>query len=121
MSKFIAEEIALDIIRAVRDLLATIRQFDPELADQAGRAATSLALNVAEGARRQGKDRPHLFRVAAGSAAELRIALRVALAWGYLDDGALARPLELLDRQLAILWRLCHPISSGGRASRAPR
>jgi four helix bundle protein len=63
-------------------------------------------LNVAEGNRRSGKDRLHHFRIAAGSAEEVRTALRVAAAWGDLQEPAMAEPLRLLDRVLGMLWSL---------------
>jgi len=46
------------------------------------------------------------FRIAAGSAAEVRATLEVALAWGYLDAAPLAA--AEVDRVLAMLWRLTH-------------
>jgi hypothetical protein len=68
-----------------------------------------VALCLDEGRRRAGKDRTHLFRVAAGSAAEVRSGLRLAVAWGYLGGAELGTAFELLDRELAICWRLTHP------------
>jgi hypothetical protein len=35
-------------------------------------------------------------------------ALRVALAWGDVDDGDVAPALDLLDRVLAMLWRMTY-------------
>ena len=107
---FLASENALAIIRAVRIPLEQLARHDRDLESQARRAATSTALNVDEGARRQGKDRLQLYRISAGSAAELRMALRVACAWGYLEQGAVAETLRLLDAELAMLWRLTHPV-----------
>jgi len=42
----------------------------------------------------------------AGSADEVRAALRVAEAFGYLEPAAIEEPLQLVDRVLAMLWRL---------------
>ena len=70
------------------------------------KAAASIALNLREGRRRVGKDRTHLWRVAAGSADEVQAALLVAEAFGYVDQASLKRPLELADRVLAMLWRM---------------
>jgi hypothetical protein len=36
------------------------------------------------------------------------VALRVASAWGELSDDAIAAALGLLDRLIAMLWRLAH-------------
>jgi hypothetical protein len=52
--------------------------------------------------------RLHHWRVAAGSADEVRTALRVAVAWGDLDEPDAAEALGLLDRVLAMLWKLTH-------------
>ncbi|MBI5478906.1 MAG: four helix bundle protein [Deltaproteobacteria bacterium] len=105
---FDALEIAIQLAAALREPLAELRRHDRDLADQARRAAGSVALNVAEAARREGRDRHHLWRVAAGSAAEVRAALALGEAWGYLGAAALAAPRALLDRELAMLWRLTH-------------
>jgi len=67
------------------------------------RAASSIAANVAERSHRVGRDRLHLFRVAAGSAEETRAHLRVALAWGYVASGELDGAMKLLERELRLL------------------
>ena len=103
---FDAETIALELIRSLRTPLEQLQRRNVALADQARRAATSIALNVSEGRRREGKDRLHLWRIAAGSAAELRTALQVAMAWGHLGEEELRPAAGLLDRMLAVLWRL---------------
>jgi four helix bundle protein len=63
-------------------------------------------MNVSEGNQRRGADRSQCFRIAAGSAAETRTALEVACAWGYVDAQTTHTASELLDRVVAILWRL---------------
>jgi four helix bundle protein len=97
---------SLDAIRQLREPLAALTQRDPDLARQLRRAAASVALNLSEGLARTGRDRIHLWRVAQGSANEVVACLRVGEAWGDLDQAALAAPLALYDRVLAILWRL---------------
>jgi four helix bundle protein len=82
---------------------------DRGLADQIRRAATSAALNVAEGTKRNGRDRTHHYRIAAGSAAEARAALAVGAAWGHIDATRHQAVDALLDRQAALLHRLIHP------------
>jgi len=103
---FDAFEVALELVRSLRDPLATLDQRDPSLAQQLRRAAASVPLNLGEGRRRSGKDRLHLWRVAAGSAAEVVAALRVAEAFDHLDAPSVAVSLGLCDRVLAMLWRL---------------
>jgi len=75
-----------------------------DLADQLERAATSIAHNVAEGARREGRDRRRFYVMAHGSAAEVWAALDVADAWGWKIDTAAVRPI--LDREIGLLWGL---------------
>src|SRR5437763_12577203 len=99
-------EVAIELAAALREPLLRLERHDRELSDQARRATTSVALCIGEGQRRQGRDRLHLFRVASGSAAEVKTALRLAVAWGYLDKDTLGNPLALLDRVGAMLWRL---------------
>ncbi len=97
---------ALGLVSALGPVLGQLKTADRALADQLRRAASSVMLNIAEGNRRTGKDRLQFFRIAAGSAAEVRAALEVARAWGMIG-AAPAAEVEL-DRVLAMLWRLTH-------------
>jgi four helix bundle protein len=103
---------ALEFSLAVMDQLAPIerklRQQRKSLADQVGRAAESIALNFAEGRQRAGLDRIDLYRRAAGSAAELTTALRIARARGYITQEDYAAVDAHLDRVRAIAWQLTH-------------
>ena len=105
---FDAFSVALELIRAVKPLLGRIGKSNPDLVKQLRRAADSIALNVAEGRRRAGGNRTQLWRVAAGSNDEVRACLYVAHAWGSLDDSALDKPMQLIDRLGAMLYRLTH-------------
>jgi four helix bundle protein len=109
----IAFDLALELIRHLRAPLEVILKRDPSLADQLRRAAASIALNLSEGSLRSGRDRMHLWRVAAGSVAEVAACLRVAEAWGHVDADTVSVPLQQCDRLLAITWRLTHarPVS----------
>ena len=103
---FEALEVSLEVIRSLWPPLARIRTRDPKLYQQIRSAANSISLNLAEGRRRHRKDKTHLWSIAAGSADEVSTALRNAVAWGDIEEEAVARTLELLDRVLAMLWRL---------------
>jgi four helix bundle protein len=107
--QFDAFEVSLQLIASLRAPLSRLQTHDADLAGQLRRAASSVPLNLSEGRRRIGKDRLHLWRVAAGSADEARAALRVAQAWGYVEDAVIQEPLALLDRLLAMLWRMTRP------------
>ena len=103
-----AFDVSLELIRSLEQPLACLDRRDTDLAKQLRRAAASVSLNLSEGSRRQGKDRVHLWRIAAGSADEVAASLRVAEAFGYLREAASAQSLALCDRVLAMLWRLTH-------------
>ena len=106
--QFQALEVSISLIESLKQPLASIRSRDPGLYRQIRAAASSIALNLAEGNRRQGLDRIHHFRIAAGSADEVRTGLRIAVAWGDSDGEAFQTPMQYLDRILAMLWRLTH-------------
>jgi four helix bundle protein len=92
----------------VQPLQLRIKRHDRSLADQLTRAASSVALNIAESNYSDpGNQRARLF-TAAGSANETRAALRVAIAWSYCTSKDAQPPLTLLDGIVAILWRLTH-------------
>jgi len=67
-----------------------------------------LVLNLAEGRQRVGRDRLNHWRIASGSADEVRAALRLAAALGDLDSERRAKSFHLLDRVAAMLWRFTH-------------
>jgi four helix bundle protein len=103
---FQALELALDAIHHLVTPLSDIARRDPDLAQQIRRAAASMALNLGEGRRRQGRDRLHLWRVAAGSADEVVTALRVAESFQLVTRAGVAPVLEQCDRVLAITYTL---------------
>ncbi|HTJ47239.1 MAG TPA: four helix bundle protein, partial [Kofleriaceae bacterium] len=74
------------------------------LAEQIHRAACSVPSNIDEANGLAGGRRIEHFRYALGSAREVTTQLRLAQAFGYVDD--IASPLALLDRVRAMLWRL---------------
>ena len=100
----VAYNVALDLVRALRPVVAQLRAYSREAADQIERAASSIVLNVAEGERRHGRDPRRFFDMAHGSAGEIRGALDLADAWGWQIETAQAR--ALLDRELGLLWGL---------------
>jgi four helix bundle protein len=100
--------VSIELIQLLRPLVERIRRRDRGLADQLVRAANSIALNVAEADKSQGGNVRTRFHSAAGSASETRMALRVAVAWGYVA-AAQAKDAEAhLDRVIAMLWKLTH-------------
>ena len=97
--------VAVDMVRQLRPLIERIGTRDANLADQLRRAATSVPLNLSEGAYSQGGHVRARFHNALGSAAEVRACLDVAEAMGYLEhvDPGLR---DTLDRVVATVHRL---------------
>ena len=77
-----------------------------DLADQVCRAVTSIALNIAEGNGRSGKARLNSFRIARGSAEEVRAGLRLVVALRLLPEADVERSLKTLDGVVAMLCGL---------------
>jgi four helix bundle protein len=106
---FIAYEVSLEAIKSLRVVVPHIERHDRDLADQIRRAASSVTLNLAEGQRLTKGNKPKHYAIAHGSANEVRAGIMTALAWGWIEDATEA--LAVLDRLLALLWRLTHPQS----------
>ena len=101
---FAALDRMMDALALLPPIVAAIHAKDRNLADQIRRAASSVALNLAESqASRDGNARLR-FRTAYGSLSETRTALQVARVWRYIGE---TRELDvLLDRVGAMVWRL---------------
>lgn len=99
-------QIALETITALRPLMPRIRRHDRSLAAQLTRAASSTVLNIGEAEYSDPGNRRARLHSAAGSASEVRSALAVALAWGYVAEQQVRPAAERLDRVIAMLWRL---------------
>ena len=107
MSKFVAYEVAVEFVRELRPIVESISQHDSNLADQMKRAATSVVLNLSEGARRVAGNKRRAYEIAHGEAREVLGCLDCAAAWGYVVDASTTR--AKLDRLLALCWGLTHP------------
>ena len=80
------QQLVLDIIQQLRPVLAVLRRKDRSLEDQLRRAITSVALNLAEGYGLRDGNKRLRYQTALGSLDESRMALRVALAFGYVSE-----------------------------------
>jgi four helix bundle protein len=101
-------EIALQVVTDLAPLMPRIARQDRNLAQQLRRAATSIVLNIAEGEHSDPGTKRARFHTAAGSASETRAAIRLAMAWRYLQPKRVEPCLAGLDRVLAMLWKLTH-------------
>jgi four helix bundle protein len=101
-------DLAVDVARDVAAAVRGVRGRHGDLVDQVLRASESVALNLAEGAGRTGRDKPYHYGVAYASAGEALTALRILAAYRAIDPG-LAMDLQArLDQVRAIAWRLMH-------------
>lgn len=113
---FAALEVSYLVVEAVSSLVPAIERRNRDLADQLLRASTSISLNLAEGQRSAKGNRMKHYAIAHGSANEANTAVKLAVALGYVDATAAARALAILDRELALLWKLTHPEPKTDRA-----
>jgi four helix bundle protein len=95
----------IDTLRLVAPIIETIARRDADLARQLRRAASSIALNTAEGHGSTGGNERLRFRSAHASTQEVRACLDVAEALAYIDtvDASLR---DRFDRIAATLYRL---------------
>jgi four helix bundle protein len=86
-----------NIVAMARPLVESIERRDRDLGTQLRRALSSVALNVAEGfGCRAGHSRSR-FETAHGSLFEVRAALGVAVAWGYISEAQIAESSQRMD------------------------
>ena len=78
--------IALQLIRDVAPLAAQISRKDAALAKQLRDALSSSVLNLEEASGQHGARSSQHYAIALGSAREAAVALRIAVAWGYLEE-----------------------------------
>ena len=115
---FIAYDVSKQLVTRLRGIVAAIQKSDPELADQLRRAANSVLLNLAEGQKSSNGNKLRHYKIAQGSAQEIVGALDAAEAWDIVNDTAEER--ALLDRLLAIMWKLTHAPSLQPKRASAP-
>ena len=101
--RFIAYDLSIDLVTALRSTLARIKRHDAALAKQGRDALGSVPLNLNEANGRTGGDRLHHFRIALGSLREVGAVLDVAVAMGYLDVAPMIRER---DRLCGIIFSL---------------
>ena len=107
----LTEQLSIELLESIGPVLAQLRVRRPQLADQLERAATSTALNIAEGHGRCGNDSRRVLRIAAGEAHEAKAALTVARALRYVDTATINASHALADRLCGVLHGLVRSLS----------
>jgi four helix bundle protein len=103
---FDALEMSLKVLERLVPIEVRIRRKSASLARQLANASESVALNLGEGRLRRDGDKRRHFEMAAGSASEVTVALRIAVAKGYITEREAAEVDAVLDRVRAMLYRL---------------
>ena len=99
---FDALEMSLQFLERLVPVETRIRQRSASLAKQLADASESIALNLGEGRLRHAGDKRRHFEMAAGSASEVTVALRIAVAKRYVTTAELAELEVVLDRLRAM-------------------
>jgi four helix bundle protein len=76
--------VILETIALLKPSIDQIERRDPDLANQAKRAAASMALNTSEGSYSRGRNKQLRYHSALGSARETLSCVEVAVALGHL-------------------------------------
>jgi len=97
----------IGVLGMLRGVLTQIERHDKDLGNQLRRAASSVALNIAEGSGSHGGTKLARYRTALGSARETVACIDVATALGYVEgvDGQLASQLSAVQAMLVALVR----------------
>ena len=97
--------VILDVVQGLGPVMREIEKRDPDLARQMRRAASSVALNVAEGAYSRGRNKGARYHTALGSMRETLACIEVGEALGYA--GRVDETLrDSIDRIMATLSKL---------------
>jgi len=108
-NRFIVQDLAEDAAALALVLVAKLPGAYRSYSDQLVRASGSVALKLAEGFGRRGKDKRHHYTIAYASAREASAATRILLRTGRLSPATADQLLERLDEVRAMTWRLIHP------------
>ena len=90
------------------EVAASVARGYAHLADQRRRAATSSPLNIAEAAGRTSEaDAARHYAIARGSSMECAAVLDALKVLSAVEQDRYARAMELLEREVAMLTKLC--------------
>jgi four helix bundle protein len=101
-----ARLVVLQIATRTAAEVAGARLAHPVLAQQLVRSSSSVALNIAEGGGRFGRDRLQHYRIAYGSCQEAKTTVEILVLSGRLDRETGRRWWSRLHRVGGMLWGL---------------
>jgi four helix bundle protein len=106
---------AINFVAVADAVAANLPRGRAYLADQLRRAATSIALNIAEGAGEFSKrDKSRFYRMARRSATECAAVLDVCRCLKLIDLEKIESGYSLLERIIAMLTKLAQAVSGTG-------
>jgi four helix bundle protein len=107
-------QVALDFLVLADDVIEHLPRGRSHLADQLTRAATSIVLNIAEGAGKFSKpDKRRYYLTAMGSATESAAILDICLRLRLVSSEIHATGKQTLDRVVAMLVKLAKALEQG--------
>jgi four helix bundle protein len=110
--------LALDFLVFAHEVIKALPRGRSHLADQFTRAATSIVLNLAEGAGKHSKpDKRRYYVTARGSATESAALLDVCLRLKLLDEARHKAGKEMLVRVVSMLIKLAQACEGSGSDS----
>src|SRR6266851_7999032 len=99
---------AIEFLALTAEVAGEIPRGNAALLDQLRRAALSIPLNIAEAAGRTGKaDAARVYAIARGSAMECAAVMDALQLLKVVDSSRYQRGVELLERVVAMLTKLC--------------
>jgi four helix bundle protein len=112
------DAVALDFVSFVRELLKRMPGGRMGIDSQLMRAATSIPLNIAEGAGEfSAKDKARFYRIARRSATESAAALDVCVRVGLAGEVEVQPGRTLLRRVVAMLTKMVLGLDTPGQES----
>jgi four helix bundle protein len=126
MSRFDHERLtvyrtAIDFIAHAEEVVGRLPKGRAYLADQLHRAATSIALNIAEGAGEyRPRDKARFYRMALRSATECAALLDICRRLALIEDTTYRSGYDLLDSIAAMLTQMAKRFDGTSGKSKGP-
>jgi four helix bundle protein len=109
---------AIDFVALADEIVEHLPRGRAYLADQLQRAATSIPLNIAEGAGEfSGNEKARFYRMAKRSATECAAIIHICRRLGLVEDSRYVAGRELLLRVVAMLVQMVRRLGESGTGS----